>query len=94
MLHVFLPASCLRLERDGSFSLVSACRFVPEVVSPGPAGGQLVPQFPISREDNEVVQLYAGQQPTPAPHVHARYVVRRTDTAHDFLSCTQRTLTE
>lgn len=56
-------------------------RSVPEAVSSGLAGGQLVPQLPASGEDNEVVQLYARQQPPPAPHVHARHVVRRTATA-------------
>lgn len=56
-------------------SVLSVFRFVPEVVSSGPVGGQLVPQFPISREDNEIVQLYTGQQPPSAPYIHARHVV-------------------
>lgn len=62
------------------FYSLSAYRFVPEVVSSGPAGGQLVPQFPVSREDNEVIQLYTGQQSPSAPYIHARHVVRRTQT--------------
>lgn len=55
-------------------------RFVPEVVSSGPAGGQLVSQFSVSREDNEVIQLHTSQQPPPAPYIHARHVVRCTQT--------------
>lgn len=59
---------------DNAHSL-SVFRLVPEVVSSGPAGGQLVPQFLVSREDNEVVQLYTGQQSSSAPDIHACYVV-------------------
>lgn len=55
----------------------SSSRSVPEAVSSGLAGGQLVPKLPASREDNEVVQLYSSQQPPSAPHLHARHVVSR-----------------
>lgn len=61
-----------------------SCRFVPEVVSSGPAGGQPVPQFPVSGEDNEVIQLHAGQQSTSAPYIHARHVVRHTHQKRGF----------
>lgn len=67
------PSSVSDLMDNFCFSVF---RFIPEVVPSGPAGGQLVPQFPVSREDNEVLQLYTGQQSTSAPHIHARHVVR------------------
>lgn len=74
---------------DNFYSL-TVCRFVPEVVSSGPAGGQLVPQFPVSREDNEVIQLHTGQQSTSAPYIYARHVVRRTQkNSSGLVSCTQ-----
>lgn len=56
-------------------SSLSGLRPVPEAVSSGPAGGQLVPQLLISREDNEVIQLHTGQQSPSAPDIHARHVV-------------------
>lgn len=60
---------------------LSVFRLVPEVVSSGPAGGQLVPQFLVSREDNEVIQLYTGQQSPSAPDIHACHVVSHSNRA-------------
>lgn len=80
------------LSLDGSFPIcLSVFRLVPEVVPSGPAGGQLVPQFPASREDNEVVQLHTGQQSTSAPYIHARHVVRHTETEHRKLHAHRHT---
>lgn len=81
---------------DGQFLFaLSVFRFVPEVISSGPAGGQLVSQFPFSREDNEVIQLYTGQQSPSAPYIHACHVVRHTQTAlthryPDVLGCVEQ----
>lgn len=61
-------------------------RSVSEAVPSGPAGGQLVPQFPARRENNEVLQLHAGQQPASASDLHARHVVRHQE--ESSLTCT------
>lgn len=88
-MHLLPPLLSLTWWRISVPSL-SVFRFVPEVVSSGPAGGQLVPQFPVSREDNEVIQLYAGQQSPSAPYIHARHVVRHTQTAKGLVFWTNR----
>lgn len=85
---VVLPV-CLFIHSGSCLSL-SAFRFVPEVVPSGPAGGQFVPQLLVSREDNEVLQLHPSQQSPPAPDIHARHVVRRSNGATKARVCLRR----
>ena len=55
--------------------VLSAPRSLPKTLQTGPVGGESVSQFSTGRKDHEVLQLHSRQQPTPAPHLHARDVV-------------------